>query len=327
MYEDEDTGGWLRVPIRRKMRKMRREEVEEEWQKGTGFQDEVIKKIGEVTPLLKRLTKRRKEERQAGDLATLARVITQVHNLEPYFEGRFDKSNDCEYCKQTTGELRENTAKHEKECRFDEKSRDRKIAECLEMATSEAKLRRAEKTEAPDKRETRAVEKLMMTNKFVKRGKTVLVQWGDRATKTPTQKRLKRMTEDFIRNNKDHNQYRQVIFEAANEANEKWTRGMKISGETWDMIREGLGCDIQLHTSAAGMAPGIAAFTSEWAEDHLGARDSNNYVQKRPAAEVEDEELEDHINWMDGKHRRTTDAWSESLEGIEECWKTENTKK
>jgi hypothetical protein len=88
---------------------------------------------------LKKLAKRRKEERQAGDLATLARVITQVHNLEPYFEGRFDKSNDCEYCKQTTGELRENTAKHEKECRFDEKSRDRKIAECLEMATSEAK--------------------------------------------------------------------------------------------------------------------------------------------------------------------------------------------
>ena len=51
MYEDEDAGGWLRVPIRRKMRKMRRDKVERHWQKRAGSQDEVIKEIGGVTLL------------------------------------------------------------------------------------------------------------------------------------------------------------------------------------------------------------------------------------------------------------------------------------
>ena len=181
MYKDEDTGGWLRVPIRRKMRKVRRGEVEEEWLKGTGSQDEVIKEIGGVTPALRKLAKRRRDQQQVGDLATLARVITQVHNLEPYYEGRFDMSNDCEYCKQKTGEMRENTAVHEKGCRFDEKSRDKKIAECLEGAIKEAQLQRAEKKEARDEGEQREVERLMSENKFVKKEKDVLLQWGERS--------------------------------------------------------------------------------------------------------------------------------------------------
>ena len=61
MYKDEDTGGWLRVPIRRRMRKGRREEIEEEWLKGTGSQDEVIKDIGGVALTIKNT--REKEKR------------------------------------------------------------------------------------------------------------------------------------------------------------------------------------------------------------------------------------------------------------------------
>jgi hypothetical protein len=310
MYEDEDTGRWLRVPIRRKMRKMRREEVEVEWKKGTGSQDEVIKEIGRVEPLLKKLTKRSKEHKQAGDLATLARVITQVHNLEPYYEGRFDMSNDCEYCKQRTGELRGNTAKHEQECRFDEQSRDRKIAECLEMAVTEAKLRQAEQIEVQDRREQRGMERLMLMNKFVKRGRKVLIQWGERFTKAPTQERIKRMTVNFIRHNKDHNQYRRMIFEATHEANSQGIGGIEINRETWKMIREGFGCDIQLHTRAAVAALDIPEFTSQWAESRLGSKDSYNYVQKRPAAQVEDGELEEYIDWMETRQGRKTDTWS-----------------
>ena len=310
MYKDEDTGGWLRVPIRRRMRKERREEVEEEWLKGTGSQDEVIKDIGGVALTLKKLKKRRRDQQQTGDLATLARVITQVHNLEPYYEGRFDMSNDCEYCKQRTGEMRENTAEHEKVCRFDENSRDRKIAECLEGAVKEAQLKRAEKTEARDESEQREVEKLMSENKFVKKGEIVSILWGERNTKAPSQERLQRMTRNFIRSNTDYKKYGRMIFEATYGANEQEKEGMKINTETWEMIREGIGCDLQLHTRAARTAIAIPNFTSDWDERHLGAKDPKYYTQKRPAAEVKDTDLEEHINQMETRQMKETDNWS-----------------
>ena len=150
----------------------------------------------------------------------------------------------------------------------------------------------------------------MSKNKFVKKVKDVLLQWGERVTQAPSQERLQRMTKNFIRSDTDRKQYSRMIFEATYKANEQWQGGMKISMETWEMIREGLGCDIQLYTRAARIAIAIPDFTSEWAERHLGARDPRHYTQKRPAAEVKDAGLEEHINKMETRQRRMTDTWS-----------------
>jgi hypothetical protein len=318
MYRDVKEEGWLRAPIRKRLRQVRRKQLDKEW-KETGSQDRVKKQIGLLEPLLKKFTRRKKENQLTKDLAALTRAITEVHNQVPKYEGRFDRTNNCEYCKQKTGELKENTVDHEMVCRFNENKKTKCVDRCTEKAILQAKLgNKQQEKRGQEGVHPKEADDLMLTNKFKETKGKIFLTWMGKETAAPNQTTLQRLTDNFIKCQKEEErkgpQYRRAIFKAVDEANKAKPRTLRSGKITWKMVREVMGCDIQIGTRAANAAEDIWEFTSDRGEEEeIGAKDPHNFEQTSPAAEVTDEDLEEHISYMDGELRKKKNTWSTIL--------------